>query len=205
MKKYLISLFTLVIVLLNIESLTAQEEKTKGSFEFRKFGLGLNLEENITESYYYWFNPPVRLTFSANIKNRIRIEPEAGFTYTRHYDDHTEREEKNKTLAVGVGAYGLTPKGSICMVYGCKLSYIRYKHNIYNSYEEESSANGVCFGPVVGLDYLISPQFTIGVDFELLYEYQITKDIDYINVDFVKESSNTYLETIAGLKLRFYF
>jgi len=205
-RSYITTLLILVILSVNITSLSAQEEESPGAFELRKFALGLNLEENIFEGYYYYYAyPPAQLTFSVNIKGKFRIEPQAGFGFVNYYDENDERGYKQRSISAGFGFYILKPKGSLCAIYGFNLGYLHSRRKGYDANESESFINGISFGPAVGLDYMISPHFTIGADFKILYRYHQEKYEVNSQMDIHEEMSYKYFDTLTGLRLRFYF
>lgn len=206
MRSYITTLLILVIFSVNITSLSAQEEESPGAFELRKFALGLNFKENIFNGYHYYYAyPPAQLTFSVNIKDKFRIEPQAGFGFVNHYDENDESGYKQRSISAGFGFYILKPKGSLCATYGCSLDYLHSRRKGYDANESEYSTNGISFGPAAGLDYMISPHFTIGADFKLLYRYEKEKYDFNSQMDIFDESSYKYFDTITGLRLRFYF
>lgn len=67
---------------------------------------------------------------SIRVSPRFRLEPEVGigrFSANREMSGNitSGRKESSKTFNIGVGLFGITPKGKADFYYGARLGYIR--------------------------------------------------------------------------------
>ncbi|MBL7111343.1 MAG: hypothetical protein ISS19_05315 [Bacteroidales bacterium] len=204
MKKLNRVIITMLTVLVSTYCLFGQETETSKTPEIGKFGIGLNFERNVSDNYYF-FPVSTQFIFSYNIQSKIRIEPEISFEITNFYDDYDKVENKKKQLNVGIGGYGMVPRNSIIFIYGVRFNHLRYTNKSDNHTSGETATKAFSFGPVIGIDYLISSHLCIGADFKLLYLTELRQYDFNIADNVVEESTYKNFKSLAGLKFRFYF
>lgn len=180
----------------------SQEEENK----LRTFGIGININPDIFEDYFY--DTPSQFLFTLNIKDKVRIEPEFGLSsLSRSHDDDYDSKSKNSTLLIGIGLYRLKSINQIHITYGIKFN--RLSNNTENEGSSPTSRyerTSYGIGPSLGLEYFFSKHFSFGTGFSVIYMNRKTT-IDYdINDNTIEETVKYKLwSTIAGLQFRLYF
>ena len=173
MKKFKNVTFFLSVVIAGFNNLSAQVTQKNENIELRKFGIGLNLEQNIS-NYSYFIQPnSSQLIFTFNISDNFRMETDLGFQRVNYHDDDNDHTRKENQLSASVGGYGLVLKSPICFYYGMKLGYVHYLENAEYTTTSKTTGKGVKIGPVMGLDYFISSHFSIGTEFRLMYAAEL--------------------------------
>ena len=171
--------------------------------KLRTFGIGINFKPDVFEGYYY-YETPSQFLFTLNIKDKLRIEPEFGFSSTSHLRD-SGSEDDFSSNNIGIGIYGLKNINQIFITYGIKynrFSNITDRENINNRYENK--AYGI--GPSFGVEYILGKHFSVGTEFNVIYMHRKEKN-DYDTRDNIVDDESEYKQwsTIAGLQFRFYF
>ncbi len=205
MKKLRCCLIFMVAFAAGMNNVSGQGTTNSEPQELRRFGIGLNLVHNFSDLLFY--QNPIRsqLIFTYNINDHLRIEPDVGYEMINHHYDSDNRTRKESQLSVGLSGYGLVYRNPVCFYYGLNVGYLHYRETTTGPTTGKTTGKGVNIGPAIGLDYFISPHFSLGADFRLLYTAELRK-IDYDVDDAIKtEIRYKQLDTLAGLKFRFYF
>lgn len=171
--------------------------------KLRTFGIGINFKPDVFEGYYY-YESPSQFLFTLNIQDKLRIEPEFGFSSTSQLRD-SGSEDNISSNNIGIGIYGLKNINQILITYGIKynrFSNITDRENI--NYRHEHKAYGI--GPSFGVEYLLGKHFSVGTEFNVIYMNRKEKN-DYDTRDNIVDDESEYKQwsTIAGLQFRFYF
>jgi len=157
-------------------------------------------------NYSYFIQPySSQLIFTFNISDNFRMELDLGFQRVNYHDDDNDHTRKENQLSAGVGGYGLVLKSPICFYYGMKLGYVHYLENAEYTTTSKTTGKGVKIGPVMGLDYFISSHFSIGTEFRLMYAAELRTSNQNVENNTTRDVRYKNLNTIAGLKFRFYF
>ncbi len=171
--------------------------------KLRTFGIGINFKPDVFEGYYY-YESPSQFLFTLNIQDKLRIEPEFGFSSTSQLRD-SGSEDDISSNNIGIGIYGLKNINKIFITYGIKYNHfsnITDRENI--NYRHEHKAYGI--GPSFGVEYLLGKHFSVGTGFSVIYMNRKAKT-DYDTSDNIIDDETEYKQwsTIAGLQFRFYF
>ena len=164
-----------------------------------KVGIGIDLELANFDSYPLF--PPTDIILSIKPINSLRIEPGLGF-YTEKSETDSNGEESNYRRAkLGLGGYWVISSKKISPYIGLYFDYSRLKYD-YDGGSSNESGYTVRVGPVIGLECIITENFSIGGEFLILnknekYEFEYT--------DGNRESSATGWASASKLLFRFYF
>ena len=185
-------------------SIGQTNESQDESHELRTFGVGINLKPDIFRGFYY-YETPSKFLFTLNIKDKLRIEPEFGFS-TKSQSRESGLEDDIIKNNIGIGIYGIKSINKILITYG-----IKYNHFSYNRDREDNTtiryehkAYGI--GPSFGVECLLGKHFSVGTGFGVIYMNRKEKN-DYDISDSIIDDESEYKEwsTVAGLQFRFYF
>lgn len=177
--------------------------------KLRTFGFGINFKPDVFGGYYYFYENPSQFLFTLNIKDKLRIEPEFGFSSTSHLleSGSGNSEDDISINNIGIGIYGLKNINQILITYGIKynrFSNITDRENTIRNSRYEHKAYGI--GPSFGVEYLLGKHFSVGTGFSVIYMNRKEKN-DYDISDNIIDDETEYKQwsTIAGLQFRFYF
>ena len=165
----------------------AQQERlnNKDSIKPVKIGIGIDLLSVFTFGNMGTFVIPV------DIMDKFRIEPEVHFIREKSGDDFI------KTFKIGFSSYGLIKLNNIKFLVGATVKYYKQYNEWGSSYKEDIKK--LIFGPMVGAEYFLVDNFSLGINLGLVYElgeYEtINNEIDKIR----------NFRTPSGLLIRFYF
>ncbi len=173
--------------------------------KLRTFGIGINFKPDVFQGYYY-YETPSQFLFTLNIKDKLRIEPEFGFSSISHLRE-SDSEDDISSNNIGIGIYGLKNINQILITYGMKynrFSNITDRENNIRNSRYEYKSYGV--GPSFGVEYLLGKHFSVGTEFSVIYMNRKEKN-DYDISDNIIDEESEYKQwsTIAGLQFRFYF
>ena len=172
--------------------------------KLRTFGIGINFKPDVFEGYYY-YEIPNQFLFTLNIKDKLRIEPEFGFSSTSHLRESGSEDDISRNN-IGIGIYGLKNINQILITYGIKYNHFLYNHDRENSINSRYEHKAYGIGPSFGVEYLLGKHFSVGTEFSVIYMNRKEKN-DYDISDNIVDDESEYKQwsTIAGLQFRFYF
>ena len=186
-----------VLLVLLSTSLLSQSDDSKN--QNIKIGLGLDLEFANFDSYPNF--PPTNIILSIKPINSLRIEPGIGF-YTEKSESDTNGEDSNyRRTKLGLGGYWVISTKKISPYIGLYFDYSRLNYD-YDGNTTNESGYTLRLGPAIGLEYIISENFSIGGDFLILNKHE-KFDFDY--PDEYRGYKTTGWATASKLLFRFYF
>jgi hypothetical protein len=162
-----------------------------------KFGAGNDLE---LSGYDYYF-PSIKL--SIELLDALRFEPGFGFNKNNSKSDSDEYSSDNKNSSFSFGGYWIKRSRKVSPIIGIYLDYSRYSYNYGDTNStRDGSGYGFRYGPSIGIEYIISDHFSIGVDYFLLKKNEKYKYEDNYGND---ETIVSGVSTGTNLRFRFYF
>lgn len=191
-------LFLLKILLVSFTAFSQSTSQEK-SWQLKTFGVGINTCVDKLSWEYPYSSTSGFFTF--NIEDRIRFEPEIGFFRNKEERDNPEISKTDQINLI-LSTYGIIHENKVSILYGVKLGYLYYRsENKYAGISElsKSKSDGLLFGPVLGLEYFLSDNFSIGGEFFIRY---MNRKGYWSNGDDFKEKAIT---SGAGIKLHYYF
>lgn len=195
MKKVNLLNVVMIIVILFSGSRTFGQSINDSS-RLKLFGLGLHMEQfklNDLSSNM----PATKIIFTINPNNYCRLEPEIGY---RSINDKVN-DLKDKSLNLGIGAFGMYQQGKANIYLGFRLEYSNFKHEYKDNIlgKQTENTDGISIGPAVGVEYFFGQHFSIGGEVALKY-------INYksSNIQYGSDSELDNYITESGLILRFY-
>lgn len=186
-----LSFYFLVLIYSNVNSQSSETSNSKV-----KFGAGIDLEL----SGYDYYPPSIKL--SIELLDALRFEPGFGFSKNNSETDSDEYSSDNKRTKFSFGGYWINRSRKVSPVIGIYLDYSRYSYN-YGDTDGTRDGSGYEFryGPSVGIEYIISDHFSIGVDYFLLKKNEKYKYEDNYGND---ETIASGVSTGTNLRFRFY-
>lgn len=202
MMKRLALLCCMLIVLPAV--LTAQDSGTR-------FGFGVTMLQDIVIVESEMISLPLNFNNLACIirGENYRIEPRIGLlTYSY---ERTSSESNSETSAsqirLGVAAAYENVHGPMHYYYGLNIGFILESESSSNSYSTsgvDASKTDFFIGPLVGGEYMLNEDFSLGGEFQLNYiglgEWEDSNDTNPSDV----ERSTSYISTRAMIHLRWY-
>ncbi len=143
----------------------------------------------------------------------ITISPafriEASVRYSESEDKRDDYKYERSSYEFGIGAFGTSkPRDFIVLYYGARLAYINGEYENSNNYYylgspgRDEEFDGYRISPILGFEYFIIKNFSIGGEVELYFlktEGEIVDD--GVKVDIEENANGTYTRAI----LRYYF
>ena len=176
---------------------SGQNTSPEKSWQLKTFGIGINTSfEDLSGEY----PPSTNGFFTLNIKDMIRFEPEIGYFRNREERDNQEIS-KSKRINFILSIYSISHENKVTILYGVKLGYLNYQHEYkFTGVTElsKSESNGKLIGPVLGFEYFLSENFSIGG--EVFINYINRKGYISNEVDFTEKE----ITSGAGIKLHYY-
>lgn len=192
LKPLTLSLFTLAIVSPTVYAIEP--------------GLGVSFKSN-----------DINIYLPVNVSKSFRVEPFIG-----QYKSN-EKEQSDKVTysekEFGIGAFGLHKKSdNIGLYYGARVAYLENRYAYSSSYDGGYSSNnkssdeqsGYSFAPVLGFEYSVIPQLTVGGEASWEFVELDGKDRgSFDNTYSVSERSakteTSQNTTVTRLMVRYYF
>ena len=169
-------------------SICQTSESQDESHNLRTLGIGINFKPDVFEGYYY-YESPSQFLFTLNIKDKLRIEPEFGFSSTSQLRD-SGSEDDISCNNIGIGIYGLKNINQILITYGIKYNHFSNITDRRNAnYRHEHKAYGI--GPSFGVEYLLGKHFSVGTEFNVIYMNRKEKN-DYDTRDNIIDDESEY-------------
>lgn len=172
-------------------------------------GLGVSFKSN-----------DINIYLPINVSKSFRVEPFIGQYKTNETEDLNKASYTQKEI--GLGAFGLHQSTeNIGVYYGARIARVesRRAYSTHYSYEYDtfSSANkssdeqsGYSFAPVLGFEYSVVPQLSVGGEASWEFVDMDGKDRSSYNTGYSVTEQSTKTETtqnntITRLMIRYYF
>ncbi len=197
-----------IIAILSSNNCTSQTDTNQNErMGLKTFGIGINLNSEIFNDFYSFYENPDLLIITLNISDAIRLEPSFGFYLSSEEKNGSKIKEKS-SFSTGIGLYGLKSKKSFAFKFGLKYYYLYRKNDkdiINNNIDRyKVISNGI--GPSVGIEFVASKHFSIGTEFGLYYLIENeTYDQNFGDSIIESESQFKVYRSNIALQLRFYF
>ena len=196
------------IVLLNLSTSTLSgKTKNDSSSIIKPFAIGLHYEQfkiyDLDHNYDFYLEnyypaPVNRVVITINPQRHFRIEPELGahFSNQKVYGSWS----KSTGLHLGLGIFRMYQKDKLNVYSGVRIEYqyTEIKTSYPNAIKPKS--NTYIFGPVIGGEYFLGTNFTIGAEIGLKY-FKLKSN--YSNSTYEDVNSSNFLISY-GLFIRFY-
>lgn len=169
-------------------------------------GLGVSFKSN-----------DINIYLPVNVSKSFRVEPFFG----QHKSDEKEQGDKVtfSEKEFGFGAFGLHKNtDNIGLYYGARFAYVESKYAYSRAYEEGYSStnnssdeqSGYSFAPVLGFEYSVIPQLTVGGEASWEFIELDGKDKSSFNNSYSVTERSTKTETsqnntVTRLMVRYYF
>lgn len=155
-------------------------------------GLGVSIKSNDSNVY-------VPINFGAH----FRLEPYLG--YSKYESSENKNTSTSRETEIGVGAFGISKAiNNTSIYYGARISRLEStRHSTYtdsSSYSDseyssttKQTLDGYAIAPVLGFEYFVTPQFTLGAEASWIFS-----DLDG---KYKRTSSYSYGEDTAPLDI----
>lgn len=170
--------------------------KTDSSSIIKPFGIGLHIEQlKLNDIDNLSMGPANKIIFTFSPIHSFRLESELGFRFGKDHDKHT-------SIYLGLGAFGMFQRKKLNIYSGLRFEYaiMRLKMTV-SDFSKTISRLGI--GPVLGCEYYIGSNFTLGGEFGLKYYSLETTQKN--PPSFYHVGKSNYFTTDTGLFIRFYF
>jgi hypothetical protein len=169
----------------------------------KPFGFGLHIEQfKLNDITDLNDAPANKLIFTYSPNCHFRIEPELGFRFNNDKTSNT----KTNGVFYSLGIFGMVQHNKLNLYSGLRLEYdnIQSKSNndIINGVALNNTTNRFMIGPVLGGEYFLGNNFTLGAEVAIKY-VTLKKTYSVPNQD--ENDNSNYFMTDSGLFLRFYF
>lgn len=162
----------------------------------------------------------INIYLPVNVSKSFRVEPFIGQYKSNESEDLSKESYSQKEI--GLGAFGLHQSTeNVGLYYGARLARVetRRAYSTQYSYEDDtfSSANkssddqsGYSFAPVLGFEYRLVPQLSVGGEASWAFVELDGKDKRSYNTGYSVTESSTKTETsqnntVTRLMVRYYF
>ncbi len=191
--KKLILILIIFFQFISCQLINAQQERlnNKDSIKPVKIGIGIDLLSVFTSGLMGPYITTGTFVIPVDIMDKFRIEPEVYFNREKSGDDF------NKTFKIGFSSYGFIKLNNIKLLVGASVKYCNQYYEFGTSYKNDIKK--LIFGPMVGAEYFLVDNFSLGINLGLVYELGKNK-IDNNNIDKIRN-----FRTHSGFLIRFYF
>jgi outer membrane protein with beta-barrel domain len=210
--KNILRISTIIFMLtLSTTSVFSQDEPNEAAF--RKFGLGLHIEQFKTQDVMSsTIVPANKLILIMSPSNSFRVEPSIGFSKSQDEfgDTNYNGTQSSKGVYVGLGAFYMYQAGKTNLYFGLRIENgkisdkTEYSNNGYNDFNKTETKRFM-FGPTIGAEYFLGRHLSFGGEFSLKNYSSKSTSTSTNNPSPSDENKNKYFSTDTGLLLRFYF
>ena len=137
-----------------------------------------------------------------NINDRLRVEPEIGFSRSTSESDLYDATTSQYVL--GIGIMPLIPRGNFTLYAGGRFRYVNASQDESSGPfggDREISTSGISLAPIVGGEFFFARWFSLGG--EAGFEYRTSSSEDSVVEEDSSDSSS--FGTTGAVHVRFYF